>query len=136
MPTAPDRELARLRARFRKHAAALAPEDFVLKGSLLQRYLPCGTPSCRCHADPAQRHGPYWQWSTRVRGKTVTRMLTPGQAQRYQQWMQNGQRLEKILTELHDISLRAAGLLLAPERESTMPRQPSRRRTTPRKSAT
>jgi hypothetical protein len=134
MPGAPDRQLARLRARFRKHAAALAPEDFVLKGSLLQRYLPCGTPSCRCHADPTQWHGPYWQWSTRVRGKTVTRMLTPGQAQRYQQWMKNGQRLEEVLSELHDISLRAAGLL-APERASATLRQPSRRRTKPRKSA-
>ena|SRR5712691_6108291 len=136
MPAAPDRQLARLWARFRKHAAALAPEDFVLKGSLIQRYLPCGTPSCRCHADRAQLHGPYWQWSTRVRGKTVTRMLTPGQARRYKQWMKNGQRLETILTAMHDISLRAAGLLLAPERESATLRPPSRRRPQPRKPAT
>jgi hypothetical protein len=133
MPAAPDRQLARLRARFRKHAAALAPEDFVLKGSLMQRYLPCGTPSCRCHADPAQWHGPYWQWSTRVRGKTVTRMLTPGQAQRYQQWMKNGQRLEKLLTEMYDISVRAAGLL-SPKREAATRPKPSPRRTPPRKS--
>jgi hypothetical protein len=133
MPAAPDRQLARLRARFRQHAAALAPPDFVLKGSLIQRYLPCGTPSCRCHADPAQLHGPYWQWSTRIRGKTVTRMLTSGQAQRYQEWMKNGQRLDQILTAMHDISVRAAGLLSPKRASATLPK-PSPRRTPPRKS--
>lgn len=142
MPAAPTRQLLRLQARLRKHTAALAAlarADFVLRGSLMQRYLPCGTASCRCHTDSAQLHGPYWQWSTRVRGKSVTRMLTPEQAQRYQAWMHNGQRLEAILTELHDISIQATGLLLAQARsqhprQSAGARKPSRRRPKLRKS--
>lgn len=141
MPTAPDRQLARqlarLRARFRRHAAALAalaPADFVLKGSLIQRYLPCGTPGCRCHTDSDQLHGPYWQWTTRIGGKTVTRMLSPQQVERYEQWMKNGQRVDKILTEMHAISVQATGLLLTQDRQSATVRTPPRRRTKPRKS--
>lgn len=37
-----------------------------------------GTPGCRCKADPPQLHGPYWQWTRKVAGKTVT--LPPPQS--------------------------------------------------------
>ena len=33
----------------------------------------CGTPSCRGRADPPQMHGPYWQWTAKIDGKTLTR---------------------------------------------------------------
>ncbi|MGH8903826.1 MAG: DUF6788 family protein [Egibacteraceae bacterium] len=40
----------------------------------------CGSPGCRCHADPPQPHGPYYQWTAKANGKTVTRRLTEHQA--------------------------------------------------------
>jgi len=39
----------------------------------------CGYPRCRCHADPPLLHGPYHQWTRKINGKTVTRMLTDDQ---------------------------------------------------------
>jgi hypothetical protein len=47
-------------------------------------------PGCRCHADPSQPHGPYYQWTAKVAGKTVTRWLSEHQASRYEQWIGNG----------------------------------------------
>lgn len=134
MPPAPDRELAGLRERYQKRAAEVAQVGFMLKGSLVQRCLPCGTPHCHCHADPPQLHGPYWQWSARVQGKTVSRMLTAAQARRYQEWMQNRKRLEQILNEMHEISSQAAAILLTREREPSKSRDASRRGTKSRKS--
>lgn len=136
MPTAPERELARLKERYRKRVAKLARADFVLKGSVVQRFLPCGTASCHCHADPLQLHGPYWQWSTRAHGKTVSRMLTADQARRYQEWMQNWQQMGEILDDMHAISTQAADLLLAQDRQSGKTRTPPRRRTKPTASRT
>jgi hypothetical protein len=72
----------------------------------------CGKSYCRCHADPPQLHGPYWQWTRAVKGKTVTRLLTEDQARLYQQWIANRRRLTKILAEMDKVSERAAAILL------------------------
>lgn len=85
------------------------------QNGLVERSMTCGTPSCRCHTDPTQRHGPYWQWSTAVAGKTVSRRLSPEQARCYQQLIDNRKRLEAILAEMADLSHHAAELLCTPE---------------------
>ena len=35
----------------------IATLGFALPGSLALRYTTCGTPGCRCHADPPRPHG-------------------------------------------------------------------------------
>ena len=134
MPRPPERRLARLRARYEKHAAQLARVGFLLKGSLVQRFLTCGTPSCRCHTDRSRLHGPYWQWSRAVGGKTVSRMLHQDQVRRYQEWIENWKRFDKIVAKLHDVSSQADAILRTQERESRH-KDTSRRRTPSRKSA-
>lgn len=135
MPRAPERRLARLRARYQKHAAQLARVGFMLKGSLVQRFLTCGTPSCRCHTDPSRVHGPYWQWSRAVGGKTVSRMLPEDQVPRYQEWIENRKRFEQIVAEMHELSAQAAALLLEQERASSPTQRTTQQRTKPGKSA-
>lgn len=129
------RQLARVRERYQQLAAELAQVGFMLKGSLVQRFLPCGTPGCHCHGDPPQLHGPYWQWSRRVQGKTESRMLTADQLPRYQEWMENGKRVETIVTAMHDLSAQAAALLLEQQRASSTSPRNAPRRTKARKSA-
>ena len=129
MPLAPDRQLARLRARCAKHAAELAKVGFMLKGTVTQRMLPCGSPGCRCHGDPPQLHGPYWQWTSKVRGKTVSRMLSKDQARRYQEWIANWKRFEQLAAAMHDLSTQADGLRRIQEQAArTTERTRSRRR--------
>ena len=113
MPPFSQQRLARLRRRYRQLALSLAEVDFIAKGSVIQRHLPCGKSTCRCHADPPQLHGPYWQWSTAVEGKTVTRSLTEEQARLYQEWIGNRKQLEAILERMQAIAAEAAELLLA-----------------------
>jgi len=45
--------------------------DYFLKGTVSKRMMKCGQPQCACHRDPAQRHGPYFEWTYKVKGKTV-----------------------------------------------------------------
>ncbi len=106
MPTAGHR---RAQARLQRQLAAAAAEvDFALPGSITQRMTRCGNPGCRCHADPPQLHGPYWQWTRKVAGKTVTRRLTSQQAQQYQTWIDNARRLRSLLHELEALSAQVA----------------------------
>ncbi len=106
------RGLSRLQARYQELAAHFTGVGYILKGSVVQRFMPCSSPGCRCHANPPQLHGPYWQWSTRVAGKTVSRRLTQQQARQYQQWIDNRKSLEKLLEQMYDISAQAATILL------------------------
>ncbi len=55
-------DLQRVSADYEAAKARLAAIGFTCEGSLIERYTSCNNPNCRC-ADPAQRHGPYWQLS-------------------------------------------------------------------------
>jgi len=88
--------------------AELGALGFCLPGSVAERRLQCTTPGCHCHADPAQRHGPYIAWTRKLNRKTVAHNLTPDQAQRYGPWFANNQRLRQLTSELQALSLQAA----------------------------
>lgn len=82
--------------------------SFCLPGSIQQRHIRCQNPRCRCHSDPPQLHGPYLTWTRKVAGKTVTRNLTPQQAERYSRWFADNRRLRQLTSALQTLSLRAA----------------------------
>jgi len=82
--------------------AALGP---ALPGSLVERRNRCRRRDCACHTGPDQRHGPYLAWTRKVDGTTVTRSLTPQQAERYQSWFDNARRLRELVGELHQLAI-------------------------------
>lgn len=86
-------------------ARALGEMGFVLPGSLTERRFSCTHAGCHCHADPPVLHGPYLQWSRKVRGKTTSRTLSPEQVADYGPWFDNERRLRVLVRELEDLSL-------------------------------
>ncbi len=90
-------------------AADLAQTGFALPGTLTERMTRCGYPGCRCHAGPPRLHGPYHQWTRKIGGKTVTRLLTDDQLAGYQPWFDNQRRLRSLIAELETLSQEIAG---------------------------
>lgn len=88
-------------------ATELADLDFALPGSVVERMMRCGNRGCRCRTDPPQLHGPYLQWTRKVDGKTVTRLLTAAQLERYQPWLDNADRLRDLTRELQELTVQA-----------------------------
>ena len=88
------------RALAQQLAVELASVGFISPGSVVSRYTSCGKPGCRCQADPPRRHGPYYQWSRAVAGKTVSRRLTEAEADLYQGWIANRRRIEQLITQM------------------------------------
>ncbi len=127
-----ERTLAALEAELAGLKAQIAAVGFVSPGSVVRRYMPCGKPGCRCQGDPPQPHGPYWQWSHKVNGKTVTRRLTPDQARLYQQWIANRRRIDQLLAQMEQVSGQAAEILVrnaaAPSTRSKMDKPTNRAR--------
>jgi hypothetical protein len=95
------------RAAQKRIAKRLADIDFALPGSVALRGNRCGKPGCRCKADPPQLHGPYVVWTRKVDGKTVTKMLSKEQEDRYRSWFDNARKLRELVTELHALSIEA-----------------------------
>ena len=112
VPSPLERHQQRYRALAAELAAELATVGFISPGSVVVRYTSCGKPGCRCQGDPPQRHGPYYQWSRAVAGKTVSRQLNEPQADLYRHWIKNRQRIETIITRMEETSAAAAELLL------------------------
>jgi hypothetical protein len=88
--------------------AGIAAEAALLPGSVVVRMMGCGKPNCRCKEDPPRLHGPYYQWTRKIGGKTRTRNLSGDEIQRYQRWFDNARRLRDAVAELEALCLTAA----------------------------
>lgn len=110
-PAAVDASLTRLEQRHRAVLAELADIGLVLRGTIAPRRMRCGNPTCRCRAHPPHLHGPYYVWTRKVAGKTVTAMLPRHQAALCQDWSRNMRKLDRIVRTLQALGLRAATLL-------------------------
>lgn len=112
MARSTSQRLATLQRRYRALAAQLADVGYIAAGSITHRYTRCANPNCRCRADPPQMHGPYWQWTAKVDGKTMTRRLSQTEADLYQEWIDNDRQLRAITTQMRDIAAEASDLIL------------------------
>lgn len=104
------------RERVRRLAAQLAETSFFVKGTVIRHYARCGNPACRCQRDATQRHGPYYRWSTKVAGKTVSRHLTDEEGRLYSEWIAERRRVREILRQIERVSEKAADVILQGER--------------------
>ena len=111
--------LAGYERRYRELAAEVATLGYIQAGSITQRHTRCANLNCRCHADPPQMHGPYWQWTAKQNGKTVTRRLTPAQAALYQQWIDNNRHLHDLITQMRHIATQATETILDMANDNT-----------------
>jgi len=104
--------LERYERRYRELARELAEIGYIAAGSVAPRHNRCGKPNCRCHDDPPRLHGPYWQWTAKVDGKTVNRRLTEDEATIYREWIANDRRVRALLAQMREVAAKAQQLLL------------------------
>ena len=82
-------------------------------GSVTRRYMPCGKSSCRCMSTPPQLHGPYYQWSYKVRGKTRSIRLTKHQVVFAKAWAENHKKIKSYLHQIERLALKETDRILA-----------------------
>ena len=79
---------------------------YVRPGSLVRRFMRCGTPGCRCMANPPQLHGPYYQWSYKVKGKTRSVRLTEEHARYCEAYLENHRQLRRFVRQMEQHSIK------------------------------
>jgi len=76
---------------------------YFCKGTVLKRTMKCGHSRCACHRDPAKRHGPYFEWTYKEKGKTVNRRLTLEEARIYEAATQEYRKLRSLLKQMEKV---------------------------------
>ena len=70
--------------------AELGQIGITLPGSLTSRTTRCQRATCHCHADPPVLHGPYPTWTRKAGARSITKTLTPEDAERLRPWTPTG----------------------------------------------
>ena len=105
-----EQRLAAYERRYRELAGELAEIGLISSGSVIRRYTHCTAPGCKCNADPPQPHGPYYQWTVKVAGKTVTRRLSAKEAKLYKEWIANDRRMRRLINQMRQVAAKAGEL--------------------------
>jgi hypothetical protein len=100
----PSADLNRYAQRFLELKRELQHLEYFCKGTVLRRMVKCGKTHCACRDDPAKRHGPYFEWTYKVRGKTVNVKLTPEAMPAYRAASQEYRKLKLVLNRLERLS--------------------------------
>jgi len=79
--------------------------NFVLLGTILKKYKQCGKKSCRCMREKKYWHGPYYIWTRKENGKTITKTLSKQQVKKYRKAFQNMKKLKKYIKIWQKISI-------------------------------
>jgi hypothetical protein len=92
-----------LENRRRGLAVNLPRAELTLRGTLLQRYVTCGKPDCKCAR--GERHGPSWYLTvTLAPGRTTGAVVPEEQLEQVRQWVGNYQRMKQDLESISAIN--------------------------------
>lgn len=81
----------------------LPPLGEVLRGSLMERYLTCGNPDCRCAR--GERHGPVWYLSVTLDQSHRCGCTVPSdQVEQVRRWIENYRQVKENLEKISDIN--------------------------------
>ena len=93
--------LRRRRTTLLKRLAAV--DSQILRGSLIERYIRCGKPGCKCAEGPG--HGPKYYLSVSYPGRRPEQDYVPRDYQeQVRQFLANYQKVKQILEEISSIN--------------------------------
>jgi hypothetical protein len=116
--------LARYEALRRELVSLTTRMGLLLTGSVQSRFFQCTRDNrCRCHDNPAYRHGPYHYWTRGEKGKTVSVGVPEQQLGLFKGWSENTRALERVVSEMRHESLRAIALTTGRGQRTTKTRR-------------
>jgi len=101
--TGPNKSTALLRRRRRSLLRRFPPLEAILRGSLIERYKPCGRAGCKCADGPG--HGPkYYLSVSKAGGRPEMDYVPLSFHKQVEQYLANYQEVRKILEEICEIN--------------------------------
>ena len=92
-----------LRRRREGLTKTLPPVGEILRGSLMERYVTCGNPDCKCAR--GERHGPHWYLSVTLDQSHRTGATVPvEQVEQVRRWIENYHEVKDRLEKISEIN--------------------------------
>ena len=91
--------------RIERVKAEIAKLGDLRPGKVSVQYNTCGTPNCRCKADPPKRHGPYYQLNYTRGGRSRTETVHPEHLAQVEAQTKNYQELQTLLDQWIDAAI-------------------------------
>lgn len=110
-PSRADPILANYALRFETLRREINELGYFCKGTVLKRMMKCGQDRCACHYDPSKRHGPYFEWTYKAKGKTINIRLSPEEVPVYLAATRQYRHLKSLLTRMERLSRTALAWL-------------------------
>lgn len=110
MPTRTETTLIR---RLEKLKLELVGLGDMRPGSLSTQYNVCGTPGCKCKADPPQKHGPYYQVSFTRKGKSSSKFVKKEDLPEVRRQLKNYERMKQLVDRWIDLATELSTLRLS-----------------------
>jgi len=110
MDTRPGATLQRQIEKVKRDLAALGD---LRPGSLSAQYNVCGSPGCKCKADPPVKHGPYYQVSYTRKGKSSTKFVKKEDLPAVRKQLKNYERMKLLMEKWIDLAMELSILRLA-----------------------
>ena len=107
------RREATLQRQIEKVKRDLAALGDLHPGSLSTQYNVCGSPGCRCKADPPVKHGPYYQVSYTRKGKSSTKFVKKEDLATVRKQLKNYERMKLLMQKWIDLAMELSMLRLA-----------------------
>ena len=104
---------ATLQRQIEKLKRDLAALGDLRPGSLSTQYNVCGSPGCRCKADPPVKHGPYYQVSYTRKGKSSTKFVKKEDLAKVRKQLKNYERMKLLMEKWIDLAMELSILRLA-----------------------
>jgi hypothetical protein len=117
---------AAIQRRIEQIKAELAQLGPLRPGHLSQQYNVCGTPGCRCKADPPRKHGPYYQLSYTWQRRSHSEFVRLENLPAIRRQLTNYERLRALIDEWIALGLNAAQLQRHSDSASSKPRSKTR----------
>jgi len=95
--------LEKLRRRYSRLAARLSRIGLIAQGTITERTIELED---KDRPGQTRSYGPYYQWTFKEKGKTVTVNLSKAQVACFRRAIQNQRRMEDTMTKMREVSLR------------------------------
>ena len=104
--------IASIEARIHQIQKELAELGDFRVGSLSEQFNVCGTPNCKCKADPPEKHGPYYRLNFTRKGKGHTRSVRIADVPAVKQQVNNYRLFKDLIDEWVDLASELSHLRL------------------------
>ena len=100
-----EKKMQELEKKYEKLKEQFLKISYICIGSINTVYTKCGNDYCICSKDETKKHGPYYLWTRKNKGKTISIRLSKNQVRVCKKFIDNNKKLKDLITKMIDVSV-------------------------------